>query len=367
MFSTKKKNFKLLDKRLLIYVLILVFYGLFVLNSAVHSLQGHHMRNQLTATFLGLSTILIILILDMDFIKKMYLPIYLICVVLLIAVRIIGVGDNWGARSWIALGPIQFQPSEFVKVGLILSLARFIEIHHEKINDPLTLVKILIFAMIPVYLILREPDFGTAVVFMFFIGAMLFVAGLDFRYIFGALAAAIVSFPLLYLRLSEIQKDRILNFLNPERDTSNTGLQAWRGRIAIGSGRLRGQGYLQGTQSQFNFIPEKQTDFIFPVLVEELGFIGGMLLLILYGLMLYECVKIARKTESLYGKLIITGFSAMFLFHIFENIGMTIGVMPITGIPLPFMSYGGTFQIINLICIGLVLSVSIQKEPLSFK
>ncbi|MDO5754669.1 MAG: rod shape-determining protein RodA [Tissierellia bacterium] len=366
MFSLRKKNFSKLDKPLIVIIAILLIYGLIVLRSAVDSLPGSYMKTQIIATLLGILLITIILCIDIDFIKSIYIPIYMFCNVLLIIVLFVGVGDEWGSRSWFSLGPINFQPAEIAKVGLIISLARFIELHKKNINEPLTLIKILLFAMLPVALILKQPDFGTAMVFVFFIAGMLFAAGLDFRYIFSAFILFLVSFPFFYMRLTTVQKDRIRNFLDKERDISNTGLQAWRGRIAIGSGRFSGQGYLQGTQSQFNFVLEKQTDYIYAVLVEELGFLGGALVILLYFLMFFRCIQIARNSESLFAKLIIVGFAAMLLFHIFENIGMTVGVMPITGIPLPFFSYGGTFQIINMICIGLVLSVSIQREPLSF-
>ena len=203
-------------------------------------------------------------------------------------------------------------------------------------------------------------------VYTFIIIVMLFTAGIDWKYLIGATILGIISLPFLYLRLDQFQRDRILNFVHPERDLSNTGWQALQGKIAIGSGKLTGEGFLNGVQSQYNFIPEKQTDFIFAVLVEEFGFIGGFILILLYALMLYRCVVIAQNSDNLYSKLLTIGFAAMFLFHIFENIGMTIGVMPITGIPLPFFSYGGTFQIINLISIGLIISSSIQKDPLNF-
>lgn len=195
---------------------------------------------------------------------------------------------------------------------------------------------------------------------------MLFAAGLDLRYFFAALALGIVSLPVFYASLDEFQKNRILNFLDPMRDIGDTGYQANQGRIAIGSGQFSGRGYLQGVQTQYNFIPTKETDYIFAVLVEELGMLGGFALIILYTVMLYRIVRISIESKDLFGRVLCIGIAAMFLFHIFENIGMTIGLMPITGIPLPFFSYGGTFQLSNLICIGLVLSCAIQKQPLDF-
>lgn len=366
MFSIKKKNLKRLDKRLLFSLISLVLFGLIILYTTTYSLNGDYMRTQIIATILGFILILIILPLDLQFIKKLYIPIYIFCVVLLYLVLIFGVGDSWGARSSFLIGPIYFQPAEVAKIGIILSFARFIEINQTKLNEPFTLIRLLILAAIPIYLVLRQPDTGTSIVFMFFTMAMLFVAGLDFRYIIIAIVSVLGILPIAYFNLKEFQKNRIRNLLDPTRDLSGSGLQAWRGRIAIGSGKLTGQGFLKGTQGQYNFIPEKHTDFIYPVLAEEFGFIGGFLCIFLFGFLLYRCLVIAKETKSLYSRLVVIGFTALILFHVFENIGMTLGVMPITGIPLPFFSYGGTFQISNLIGLGIILSISMEREPLSF-
>jgi rod shape determining protein RodA len=287
---------------------------------------------------------------------------------MLLAVLVMGVGDDqWGARSWLFVGSFGFQPAEFVKVGLIISLAKYMDNNKDDINSPFVLLKVLIFAFFPVGLILLQPDAGTAMVFVFFIAAMLFVAGVKWKYIGIALSMGLMSLPVLWSRLDNFQKNRILNFMDPERDTNNTGYQAIQGRIAIGSGKIFGRGLFEGTQTQFNYIPEKQTDFIFAVLAEELGFIGGTLLILLYFIMLHRIIRIARNSPDKFGSFMSVGLAAMFLFHIWENIGMTIGLMPITGIPLPFMSYGGTFQLINLISIGIVLSVGLHREGLSFE
>lgn len=368
MFNIKKKNIAKLDIILVAVVILLCVYGLIVLNSATLSLSKDFMRPQIIATILGLLLMIVVMLVDVDYVKRLYLPIYIISIALLVLVLFIGVGDDsWGARSWVRLGPLSFQPSEFAKLGIIISLAQFINLHKKDINKPLVLLKILVFAFLPVGLILKQPDAGTSMVFIFFICVMLFIAGISYKYIFGAVGVGIISLPIIYMNLDPFQKNRILNFLDPARDVSNTGYQAIQGKIAIGSGQLFGKGLFQGTQTQFGFIPARETDYIFSVLVEELGFIGGIFLIVLYFILLYRCVVIARKTQDTFSRLLCLGFAAMFLFHIFENIGMTIGVMPITGIPLPFFSYGGTFQLINLVAIGIILSISIQKEPLDFR
>lgn len=366
MFSLKKKNLKRLDKKLLVTLLLLVTFGLITLYTTTYSLDGNYMKTQIISTILGFILILIILPLDLQFIKKLHIPIYIFCIAILYLVLIFGVGDSWGARSSFLIGPIYFQPAELAKIGFILSYARVVEINQSKLNEPFTLLRLLVLAAIPVYLVLRQPDTGTSIVFMFFSMAMLFVAGLDFRYIIISILAVLAAIPVTYFNLKEFQKNRIRNFLDPTRDLSGSGLQAWRGRIAIGSGKMTGQGFLKGTQGQFNFIPEKHTDFIYPVLVEEFGFIGGFICIFLFGYLIYRSIIIAKETKSLYSRLVVIGFTALILFHVFENIGMTLGVMPITGIPLPFFSYGGTFQITNLIGMGFILSISMEREPLSF-
>ncbi|WP_422484366.1 rod shape-determining protein RodA [Gudongella sp. DL1XJH-153] len=369
MFNLRKKAFKRFDFILLATVILLCVYGLVVIYSATLSMENiRFVRTQGIATIIGLVAILFLVFFDFQFLGKLYIPIYLISVAMLVAVLFMGVGDDqWGARSWLYIGSFGFQPAEFVKVGLIISLAKYMDIHKEDINSPFVLLKILIFAFIPVALILIQPDAGTAMVFVFFIAAMLFVAGVKWKYIGIAMTIGLLSLPVLWSRLDIFQKNRIFNFLDPERDTNNTGYQAIQGRIAIGSGKLFGRGLFQGTQTQFNYIPEKQTDFIFAVLAEELGFVGGSILILLYFIMINRIIRIARNSPDKFGSFMSVGLAAMFLFHIWENVGMTIGLMPITGIPLPFMSYGGTFQLINLISIGIVLSVGLHREGLSFE
>lgn len=368
MFNLKKKAYKKFDYILFLTTLLLCGYGLLMIMSATLSKETMaFVKTQGIATIIGIIAIIILVLLDYEFLGKLYIPIYAVCNILLIAVLIFGTGDKeWGARSWLTIGPVTFQPAEFVKIGLIISLAKFIDNHKESINEPFTLLKILAFAFTPVVLILLQPDAGTAMVFIFFIAAMLFIAGIKWKYIGYALSLGLLSLPVLWFKLDKYQRDRIFNFLDPERDTSGTGYQAMQGRIAIGSGKIFGRGLFQGVQTQFNYIPEKQTDYIFAVIGEELGLMGGLGLIVLYFVLLNRFIVIARKSKDLFGSLMIVGFAAMFLFHIWENIGMTIGLMPITGIPLPFISYGGTFQLSNMICIGIILSVSVHREELTF-
>lgn len=369
MINLKNKLEKRFDYKLFFTTLALCLFGLLMLYSATLSLDNgiKIVKTQLISTILGFGIIFVLMFFDYQILGDFYLPIYIASNILLVLVLFFGIGaESWGARSWLKLGPVTFQPSEFVKIGLIISLAKFIDMNKESLNEPFTLLKILGFAFLPVLLILLQPDAGTAMVFVFFIAAMLFAAGLDWKYIGYAALAGVLSLPVLWFRLDKYQKDRIFNFLDPARDASNTGYQAMQGRIAIGSGKFWGRGLFKGVQTQYDYIPQKQDDFIFSVIGEELGFVGGFFLIVLYFLFLKRLIEIARESTDLFGSLMVIGFAAILVFHIFENIGMTIGVMPITGIPLPFISHGGTFQLVNLVSVGIALSVAVHRENLRF-
>lgn len=362
----KNKTLAKIDLLILISLILIVIIGLINLYSATLSLKRNFLLTQSIATIIGFFAILLLIAIDIKIFRKIYIFIYIFCIFSLILVNLIGTGDAVGARSWIQFGSFSVQPSEFVKLGVIISLATILEKNKENINEPKTLIKILIFAFIPVVFILKQPDFGTAIVLICIISTMLFFAGISLKLVVYTIFGIFFSLPFVYVFLSEYQKKRILDFLHPERDISGSGYQVMQGKIAVGSGKFTGRGLFKGPQNQFNFIPEKQTDSIFPVFIEEMGFVGGITLISLYTLILYRLICLSKKTTSVYNQLIIVGVFAMFLAHIFENIGMTIGIMPLTGIPLPFFSYGGTFQILNLISMGLILSISCEKTALDF-
>ena len=364
LFKQKKKNYSSIDWKLPLIVALLCIFGLVILYSATLSMHStKYIKTQIIATILGILLIGVLTLMDFDLIKKLSIPLYVLGNALLVLTLIKGVGGTeWGADSWLRIGSISFQPSEFMKIILILSLALMIEKYHERINEPKVLLGLLIFAFIPVAIIGLQPDFGTAVVFVFFIVLMFYAAGLHFKYFLGALGLIILSVPVGLFLFKSHQLNRIRVFLNPESDVTGIGWQFNQGTLAVGSGRLKGRGLFHGTQTQYDFISLKENDYIFAVLAEELGFIGTLILIVLYFFLLNYLIEFAKESEDVYGRVMYIGFAAMLLFHIFENIGMVIGVMPVTGIPLPFMSYGGTFQIINLGIIGLVLSHQSQRK-----
>ena len=352
------------DRSLILIVAAIILLGFVVLSSATLSYGNRpFIIKQGVATLLGAAIACGLMLVDYRIWRSYYPFLYGLSVLLLVATLLFGHGDTtWGSKSWLAIGPINFQPAEFVKIFLVICFAFYLEAHGDKINEPKELAKALVFAGFPVGLIMLQPDFGTAMVFLFFIAVMLFFSDLDWKYIFGAIGAGFLSLPILYARLDDYQKDRILNFLKPDANTSGSGYQAYEGRIAIGDGRLFGRGLYKGPQTQFNFIPTKETDFIFPVLVEELGFLGGALLILLYALLFYRLLQLTKLAKDKGGQLMIFGFLSVLFIHIWENMGMTLGLMPVTGIPLPFISYGGTFQMVNLAMIGLCLSVRYHRS-----
>ncbi len=376
MFTKENRFLKKFDFILLITTVVLVFYGLFMIKSATMSFTSGsfpYLKTQILAFILGACAVVVLVLIDYEIYGYFYIPIYILSNLLLLAVLFFGFGaDQWGASNWLRIGPISFQPSEIAKFGIIISLAKYIDKNHEKINEPITLLKILIFAFVPVILILKQPDLGTALVFIFFILIMIFSAGLSYKYImpFVALAVVGIIIGIIFLATSlddynigdNYQIDRILMFLNPKLDPSGRGYQVLQSKIAIGSGQMFGRGYQQGVQNQYGFLPTKETDFIFAVIVEELGFIGGISLIMLYAILLFRLIKIAKNSSDMFGSLIVIGIMGMFLFHILENIGMTMGLMPVTGIPLPFISYGGTFMLVNMISVGLVLGVGLKHS-----
>ncbi len=376
----KDNKLKRFDFILLFTTILLCVYGFIVINSATLSKplgSEPFLRTQIIAFGLGMVAVFILLFIDYDIYGGFYIPIYVITIAFLIYVLINPVkATEWGdVRSWMSIGPIVFQPSELAKFGVIISVSKFIDLHRDNINNPAVLIKILVFAFFPIALILMQPDLGTALVFVFFIAVMLFVAGIDRRYIIAVLIIAlillIVGLVALYSIMQDYvpgeryQIDRIVNFFYPELDPEDTGYHVIQSKIAIGSGMIYGRGLYEGVQNQLNYLPTKETDFIFAVIGEELGLIGGLLLLLLYGVLFYRLIKIARNAANLFGSLIVTGITAMQFFHIFENIGMTMGLMPVTGIPLPFISYGGTFMLVNTVSMGLVLSVGMKRGKIS--
>lgn len=344
----------------------LAIFGLFAVYSATRSSGSNtNIIVQSVAVVIGTGVMLLLCFFDYEQFIPLIKYIFLLCAAFLLLVLLIGITGKWGSKSWIKIAGVSIQPSELVKCGFIITLSYHLSQIKEKINRPPVLFGLLLHLMVPTALILMQPDFGTAVVFVFIFCTMLFSAKLSFKYIIPTMLVFIAALPVGYHFLDNFQKDRIRVFFNPELDPLNRGYNVIQSKIAVGSGQLYGKGYLNGPQNQMGYLPAKHTDFIFSSISEEFGFIGATLVIAALLIIIIKCVKTAKKADNLFGRYICIGVASMLFFHTIENIGMCMGLLPVTGIPLPFLSYGGTSVITNFACIGLVLSVSYHNKPRS--
>jgi rod shape determining protein RodA len=290
-------------------------------------------------------------------------PAYIISLLLLVAVEVAG-HEGLGAQRWITLGPLELQPSEPMKIALILALARFL--HGQSVEDisrPLRLLIPLIMIGLPAALVAIQPNLGTTIIIALDGAALLFLAGLSWWWIVPTLTAAAAAVPVAWRYvLHDYQKARVLTFLNPESDALGAGWNITQAKIAVGSGGAAGKGFLEGTQSRLNFLPEKQTDFILTNFAEEFGFVGCMALLILFGVVIGYGVQTATSARSQFGRLLAMGITLNFFFYIMINGLMVMGLIPVVGIPMPLISYGGTAMLAVMFGFGLLLSVHVHRQ-----
>jgi len=326
-------------------------------------------QRQLMFFAIGIGAMFICLLLDYNSVKNVTSYIYWICVALLVVVLLFG-SDQRGTTGWFMIGTYGFQPAEFAKLGIILILAKVISDKTEGHEEGITRVRDILPALwrfaIPFVLILAQPDFGTAVVYAFIFFTMLFMAKTHWKIILLIVVVAIAIIPIAYNLLQDWQKLRILSFLFPEdfqsTETADARLQVEQAKMAVGSGGFLGKGlFAPGSLSQLDYVPEKHNDFIFAVTVEAFGFLGGFILLLLYFLLISRTLMLAMRAKDDFGAYIIVGVAAMTLFHVIENIGMNIDLLPVTGIPLPFFSYGGSSLLTNMLAYGMVLSVDMRR------
>lgn len=355
------------DYTLFIPVFLLSLFGLVILYSATLSRENgsSELMKQVIALFLGVVLALIISVIDYKDFKNLGTVLYLISVFLLILVLIFGIGyQQVGTKGWLNFKGFNLQPSEIAKITFVMVTSIFFERLKDGEDDRKNnTIKLVAYSIIPIVLVLAQPDAGTAMVFMFMLFAMLFIYGIKYKYILYTAGAFVLSTPLLwFFVLKPHQKNRIITFLFPELDPMNTGYHVMQSKRAIGSGQTYGKGLFEGFQTQNGIVPEKHTDFIFTVIGEELGLIGTVLVVVLIFSILIRCIYIAKNAMDSYGSFLVIGLTAMMGFHFIENIGMCIGLLPVTGIPLPFISYGGSSLITNYIALGLILSVSIRRK-----
>ncbi len=284
---------------------------------------------------------------------------YLFSIMLLVLVLLYG-HTRHGAQRWIVLGFFALQPSEFCKLATVLVLAQFLSDRTKWMGQKRSFLMGAMLVMIPFVLILKQPDLGSAILFIPMLLGMLFVWGIRLRYLISIFLVGLTSLPFLWFTLKPYQQKRLLVFLNPNADPLGSGYTALQSKIAVGSGGLIGKGWLHGTQTQLDFVPEHHTDFIFCVIGEEFGFFGSLLLVLLFCFLIGYFIQIMERTTDQRARILAAGITSMFLFQMAINIGMTIGVAPITGITLPLVSYGGSSLVTSFLAIGFL--VSIHKE-----
>lgn len=364
-----KKLLKNTEWTILIVSVILAVIGLVALFSATQSTEYAEFRRQAQWILISIPFLVLASIIDYNVIVRFSTLAYIVIIGLLIGVLF--TEPISGARSWFKISEsLSFQPSELGKIVVILFLAFLInkmQIKGRKeINKIWKLAIVLIFAIIPVALIIKEPDNGTALAYISAILFMIFASGIDKKYIILAVLILAVSAPIIYANLPEHALKRIQIFLNPGDDPRGAGYNIIQSKLAIGAGEIFGMGLFKGNQTQLGFLHPKTTDFIFSAIGEEMGFVATGSITILYIVLVTKAIYVAKTAKDNIGSYIAIGIAGIFFFHMTENIGMTIGLLPITGIPLPFVSYGGSSLVTNFICIGLLLNISSRRQKAIF-
>lgn len=371
------KNF---DYTLLVVTLLIIAFGLIILSSATHATMTRdgdalaYVKKQTLSIILGFIGMFIIIKADYSNFVKYSKFIYVVNLILLVAVLVIGSLQN-GAKSWIPLGPFYLQPAEFAKISIIVTFAVYLTKREGQMNRFVDLIPTFIFFGLPLGLIMMQPDLGSGLVFIAIYFGMLFVGGakprnLAILILIGALfVGGVLAGQLVFGMdgpLEKYQLDRLTIFVDPYKDPRGAGYHVIQSQVALGSGGVLGKGLYKGTQTQLNFLPEQRNDFIFSVVGEETGFVGASLLLLLFYIFVYRGIKIAMSAKDLMGSLLATGIVSMIVFHLLVNVGMAAGIMPITGIPLPFFSYGGSSMLANLLGVGILFNVYIRRQALTF-
>lgn len=362
---------KNIDWTLLIVVILLNVCGLL----AVRSVAGHLnepslFSKQLVASIIGMACMVLLMMVDYKDFRILSIPAYIGTVILLVVVLIFGVGrEETGTKGWIDLGPFSLQPSELGKVTLCVVTSVFFE-RIKQGNGGLNYLWLMGSAGLLIGLVLLQPDFGTSVVYMFMLACIIFVAGIRYRTLLILFGSALVALPVLWFSVIEkvlepFQMQRILSFLNPEAYARTGAYQVNMAKRYIGSGMLTG--VAAGAQKAAKNVPASATDSIFAVIGEEWGFMGTALIVVLFMILLLRCLYVSRYAKDRYGSYIIIGLMAMFFFHFFENVGMNLGMLPVTGIPLPFISAGGSSILVNYLAVGVIMSISMRRQRPMFE
>ena len=361
-FSKPKKVEHALINLLIILLVTLIFASIFSMYSIAGGVIDYTVKKQLFISIASLLVMFIFSQISTNFIFYHSYNIYILIIIILIITEFLG-HRVMGAKRWINLGLINIQPSEFIKIGVILALSRYFHnCHTNEITRPQFLLFPIILILLPTFLILKQPNLGTAVIIILTAIAMLFLTEIKIKMFFYLGIVSILSIPLIWRFLHDYQKARVLTFLNPESDTLGSGYNIIQSIISIGSGGMFGKGFLKGSQNQLDFLPENHTDFIFGLIAEEGGFTICVILLFIYSAIIFILYLMSMQCSSQFYRLLILGFASLLFFHVFINVAMVSGLLPVVGVPLPFLSYGGSNLIAMTIGMGLVLSSYLNKD-----
>jgi rod shape determining protein RodA len=344
------------------WICCIAAFGFAMLYSAANGRWEVWALPQMTRFAVGLGVLVAVAVVDIRIIMRYAYAFYFVVLVLLVYVDVRGVIGG-GAQRWIDFGVINLQPSELMKAGIVLALARYFQgISLDDIGNPLVLLAPLGMVTAPVVLVMIQPDLGTALVVLMGAGVMFFLAGVRLWKFITLGVLGLAAIPIAWNLMREYQQNRVLTFLNPERDPLGTGYHILQSKIALGSGGLFGKGYMQGTQSHLNFLPERQTDFIFTMLAEEFGMVGALTLIGLYIIIMIYGFAIAFRARHQFGRLVAAGITATIFFYVFINMAMVMGLIPVVGVPLPLISYGGTALLNLMFCAGLLMNVWVHRD-----
>jgi len=347
----------------LIFILtVIASIGFAVLFSAAGGSLDPWAKKQMLRFAFGLLILFAMASTDLRIWMTLSYPLYFIALILLVGVEIMG-KIGMGAQRWIDLYIFPLQPSEIMKITLLMALARYFHLTPPKEVFKLrTLFIPLALVALPAILVLRQPDLGTTILLVGASFAIFFTAGIRLWKVLTVFLSAVISLPILWNLLHNYQKQRVLTFLDPERDPLGAGYHILQSKMALGSGGFWGKGFGSGSQSHLNFLPEKQTDFIFAMLCEEFGAVGGIILMILYSILMIYGLRVALQSRSTYGRLLSIGLNVLFFLYVFVNISMVMGLLPVVGIPLPLVSYGGTAMLTVMMGFGLLMAIDIHRE-----
>jgi rod shape determining protein RodA len=368
MLNIDRRLIKNFDWIMLSIVVVIAIIGVMTIYSATRPLvEGEHSQFYIKQAFwliLGIIVLFLIVSFDYVWLSRFSLYFYVISIISLIIVFIFG-KIGMGAQRWLSIGPFSFQPSEVFKLVFIIMLSQQLS----AMNGPVSTVSLFriffMFVFLPFFLLIEQPDLGTALILLAIFISLILAKGLHKKVAILLVIIGLISLPflgnILWEGLKDYQKSRLVAFIEPEIDPTGIGYHINQSKITVGSGEFIGKGYLKGTQGPFRFLPEKHTDFVFAVFAEEWGFIGSLLLLSLYLVLILRGLDTARKAKDDFGRLLALGITFMFSIYFFINVGMTLGMMPVVGIPLPFMSYGGTALLSNLLAIGILINIRTRR------